>query len=686
MGWADELVAAAPSGAQASAPAPAPQSWADEMAQSAGYVPPPGPPAPNHGFGSLSEWEHQLGLTARAAVTGVTGIPALLGNTLNSGVNLGIDGYNSLTNSNVRHLPMPGQMIQNGLDQVLPTPRNAQERIVQDATSAGFGLVPTMAAGQLMAKSAAPVTQAIGRTLTAVPANQVVAASSAGASGGGAREAGLNPYWQFLASLGGGFTGSLSSATAGSLATRLKSALFDPEVQPQLAPGAVDAVMSDTPLPASPQAQTTLAQRTAALLTGSPGASPAAAARAADANALGMKLTLGQSTRDPGLFAQEQNWRGTEAGAPLLNRLQQQNGQLGTALESTVGSGGEAYADGQTVINALKGIDDSMRGQISGAYKAAEQSSGAKFNVPLQGVAQDYANVMQNFGDKVPSGVQNNFNALGLLKGTQQKIFGVDDAENLLKVINANKSNDPATNTALSQLSQSVKNAVLSADDQGGVFSVPRQMAAQRFALHDQVPALADAASGAIAPEKFTQQYLVNGSVDQVKGLANLLQTQNPTAMSAVQGQIGNMLKRAAFGENPAGDNVFTPARYAAALRNFGGTAKLSAVYGPEGTDDLYGIGRVGSYINSKPAFSPVNSSNTGSAILDMMSEIPLVGSATKAAIKNQMIARALKGDLSNTGAPAVTGQQLGKALAGSTIVPSVTTKQNDMTQSIGGP
>jgi hypothetical protein len=166
-------------------------------------------------------------------------------------------------------------------------------------------------------------------------------------------------------------------------------------------------------------------------------------------------------------------------------------------------------------------------------------------------LAQDYADVLHDFGDKVPSGVRNNFESLGLMSGTQNKVFGVDDAERLLKVINANRSADPATNAALAKLGNSVKSAVLGADDSGGVFAGPRQMAAQRFALHDNVPALADAAAGSIAPEDFGRKYLVNGDVDHVKGLVQLLQDKNPAALDVARGQVGDRAANAAFGDEP---------------------------------------------------------------------------------------------------------------------------------------
>lgn len=634
---------------------------------------PAAPAAPAQGGGWLDEIGHQLGMTGRAAVTGVTGLPAMVGDALNTGINMGIKGVNSLAGTSIPTLAMPSQVIQRAEDKMFPTARNGTERVVQDAASAGFGLAPTFKLGQALAGAASPVSQAVGKTLTAVPGNQMVAAATGGASSGGAREAGLGPGWQLAAALAGGAAGSLAGAGLGSLGSRAKAAVIPPEAHPELADPAVESVLNASPMPASPERSDALKFRTKSLLSSAPAADPASAARAADAKQIGMDLTLGQVTRDPGLYAQEQNWRGMPAGRQLLSKFNSQNQQLATALDNAAGSGGEAYKDGKAIIDSLTGIDNSMRSSISTAYKAAEQSSGAKLDVPLTGLAQDYADVLHNFGDKVPSGVRNNFEALGLQTGMQKKVFGFDAAENLLKNINANHSNDPATNAALSNLSNSVKNAILSADDQGGVFAQPRAMAAQRFQLHDAVPALADAAAGKIAPEDFTRRYLMNGDVDHVKALANLLAQEAPNALGAARGQVGNELKQAAFGMNMAGDKAFSPERYARALQNFGGTEKLAALYGPEATDDLYTIGRVGSYIHSEPSFSPVNRSNTGSALLDMAEGIPMVGRAISALGKRQMIARALAGNLADTGAATASPGTLQSALVLNTIRPEPT-------------
>ena len=607
MSWADEF---------ASPLAPTTGRWSDQFANP---TPPASPPPPDSWISQAGDYAaRQVGLTVRHGITGITGIPALIGNGLNTGINYGIQGVNSLAGTNIPQLQMPSSVIQQAETSAgLPEPKNGLERVVGDATSAMAGVGGTYKLGQALMGFASPAAQAVGQTLTSVPGNQIAAAGTAGASAGGAREAGLGPGWQLGAGLLGGVIGGVGSAALGPLAARASRYIMPQQANPAAAPAAVESVTSNTATPPSPEAAATLAQRTAAILSNSENADPMAAARLADFKALGMTPTLGQATRDPGLFAQEQNWRGMPAGKPILQRLSTQNSQLAQALGSVAGSGSGDLTDAKTVMASLKSADDALKTQVTQAYKDASASTGAQLDVPLQGVAQDYATVLQNFGDKVPSGVRNNFNALGLTSGTQKKIFTVDDAENLLKVINQNQSTDPATNLALKQLSSSVKNAVLSADDQGGAFAPARALAAQRFALQDKVPALDAVVYGKIAPDNFVQRFIINGNADDVSGMAKVLQ-DSPSGMKALQGQVGNKLQEAAFGQNMGGQKQFAPERYATVLNKTLGPDVLKSIYSPDQIDDLNTIGRVGAYINSTVTFfssSRIMSFNTSLVI-----------------------------------------------------------------------
>lgn len=610
---------------------------------------------------TLDELARQGLLTIRHGITGLTALPAVIGNGLNTAINKGVDGINSLTGSHIGHLAMPTDIIQNAENSAgLPQPGNRMERLVGDATSAMAGVGGTYKLGEALAKFAAPMAQAVGRMLTAVPGNQVVAAGSAGASGGAAREAGLGPGWQLAASLLGGTAGALGAGMPGA-AARWAGSKVAPEITELIAPGsvpqvgnarpAVEQILSETAGTPSVAQKQALQQRTAALLEQNPGASPAAAARAADFRALGIKPTLGQITRDPAMYAKEQNLRGVEGiGDPLLARFADQNQQLGGALAQTRGNSSETYTAGVKLADALKAIDQSAATRVSAAYRAAKDSTGAQLDVPLQGLAQDYAGVLQNFGDKVPSGVRNNFDALGLMGGTQRKVFSVDDAENLLKVINANRSNDPATNEALTQLSRSVKQAVLAADDQGGAFATARQLAAKRFAMHDEVPALGAATSGSVAPDDFVRRFLIGGKTQDVQALANVLES-SPAALQEARAQVGSHLYDAAFGQNAAGDKLFRPDAYAKALEQMG-TDKLGAFFKPDEIEQLQRIGRVGAYINARPGPSAVNTSNTGAMLMDNLQHVPVVGKALNSAAKRAFVVRALEAELANTTTP----------------------------------
>jgi len=655
---ADQFAADAKA-APAAAPAPAPQAAAQPS--------------------MLDQLGRQIGLTARAGITGVTALPTMIGDALNSGINLGIRGVNAVHDAVVPptlpelitgrtpwipELSMPSQEVQRGMNAIgVPQPQNATERIVQDAASSMAGVAPSVAVGRVLAGAASPVVSAVGHGLATAPGMQMFGAAGSGTGSSGARELGLGPSWQIaggvLGGAGGVAAGSGLTAAARGIGNAVGRATAPALTLPAAAARAdvgVDRAVSDlgpqggqlfSPLEVDP-----LKQQVAQQLLQYPNASAAAAVRAQDFRNLGIQPTLGQITRDPMQFAQERNMRGIpDVGAPLTQRMNAQNTQLQRNLYSLAGQPADAFTAGTQLQTTLKSIDDQMGRQVSDAYAAARASSGKNLDVPLQGVAQDYAQVLNDFGDKVPSGVRNNFEQLGLMGGTQRKTFSIENAENLLKVINANQSNDPATNAALGQLRTSVKNAILSADDQGGVYAPARALAAQRFALQDQVPALEAAASGSVAPDDFMRRFVLNGKTNDVLALANLLKQNNAAALGEARNQVGGQLAQAAFGANPAGDASFSPVAYANALRNLGDT-KLGAFYTPEEIGQLHTIGRVGGYINSFPSAAPVNTSNTASAITGLLGsgvkKVPYIGPLIQGAQNRAFVARALAASLDN--------------------------------------
>lgn len=350
---------------------------------------------------------------------------------------------------------------------------------------------------------------------------------------------------------------------------------------------------------------------------------PAAALRRADFEALGMEPTLGQITREPMQFAREQALRGVEGvGEPLSARLAAQGQQLQSRLPQA--NAKNAYQAGTQLSESLAGVDDKLRRHVSGLYTEARNSAGKDLDIPLQGFAQDYADVLHRFGDKLPSGVRNVLGDYGLGGGTQTKVFNFEEADRVLKALNANRSNDPATNTALGELRGALRRTLESVDASGGPFSPAVKAASERFRMHDAIPALKAAADGSATPDTFVRQFIVNGKTNEVKGLAQVLKQADPDAFQEARAQIADELRRAAFGEvnSVTGDSPFSPARYMRTIRTLG-VDKLQAFFSPEEVSDILRVGRVGSYIKSAPNASAVNTSNTAGAAFNLLAKVP---------------------------------------------------------------
>lgn len=376
---------------------------------------------------------------------------------------------------------------------------------------------------------------------------------------------------------------------------------------------------------------------------------PAAILRLDDFKAAGIPALQGQVTRDPMQFAQELNLRGVAGvGEPIAARLSEQNRLLQKAIGDLRSGADESFNAGVQVSDALKGADEAARRRVSGLYAAARGSAGKDLDVPLQGLAQDYADVLSRFGDKVPSGVRNQFAALGLDPATpsnQQRLFTIENADKLLKVINDNVGADVATNRALTELRNAIKNSVLSVDATGGPFAPAVKAAAQRFKMHELVPALKAAAEGSVPPDDFVRRFVLNGKANDMGQMAKVLKAFDPAAFDQARAQIGADLYRAAFGADVVGTKGFAAERFNKRLMDYG-SARLNAFFSPDEISQLRRLGRVGAYIHQEPSGAAVNRSNTAGALMNLMQRIPgapavvSAGNAARNAINNHATVR----------------------------------------------
>jgi len=145
--------------------------------------------------GNLSDLPRQLGLTARAAITGATALPAIGADALTGLINL-IAGKQVMQPSS--------QALQSLMTQAgVPEPKTAQERVVQDIGGAMAGV----SGPGLLSSKMGPMAKEF---FMASPQAQATAAVGGAFGGGTARESDLGPVGQTLAAI----TGSIAPGGA----------------------------------------------------------------------------------------------------------------------------------------------------------------------------------------------------------------------------------------------------------------------------------------------------------------------------------------------------------------------------------------------------------------------------------------------------------------------------------------
>ena len=380
-----------------------------------------------------------------------------------------------------------------------------------------------------------------------------------------------------------------------------------------------------------------------------------------DAESIGVPMLRGQLTRDPMQFAIEQNMRGMQGvGEPIQEVLQRQNTALLKYLDTLGASKGEdVITSGSTLKNSLKKGDEAEQIKVRAAYNAFKNSTGKNIDVPLQGLAQDYAKVLHDYGSKVPSGVRNNFEELGLLKGTQLKVTTIDDAENLIKVINNNYDKfNPAQKNALDDLRSAVNKAIDKAGENlpgeaGALARETRNAASNRFKTIESIPALTDVLRGK-EPDKFIQKHILNGNVAEIEKMTKFLQANNPEALAQIQNDVMRLIKNKVSNNVSEGNAKFSQAQLKEYLSDTTGE-RLKRFLSPDQLNGLKKLNRVAENALIAPVSSAVNTSNTASqaanivkatvnsgAISDLLKGIvgfkwPLVsGIATSLGQKNQ--------------------------------------------------
>lgn len=235
------------------------------MASAPAQAAPSAAPAPKSSM--ADEIGHQLSLTARAGVTGLASLPNMVGDALNTAINLGSTGINKVAGTNIPMMRMPSQQTQHLMNQAgFAQPRNGMEQGVQAAASAVAGVSPSVALGNALARTAKPaagfITEAgksdagsqmavaLGKALQAAPGMQMIDSAGAGGAASAAAQHGAGALGQ----LGAGALGGLAAMGGMRLGASMMSPSAEPTMQQQLAQALRDRANNAEPAAPAPSA------------------------------------------------------------------------------------------------------------------------------------------------------------------------------------------------------------------------------------------------------------------------------------------------------------------------------------------------------------------------------------------------------------------------------------------------
>lgn len=592
----------------------------------------------------LNSIPRQLGLTARYGIEGLANTAQIVTEPLRYVTDKFLpDRQQTLSNLVTGQAPPPkslplGVAASRVADWMgLPSPQTADERVIGDAArmvAGGGGLNAT-------ARSAAGLPGLTGKAaefLAAAPVSQMFSAAGAGLAGGASREAGGGPLMQAGASLLGGFFGGATPGAAQSVANAGKRLLPAPNQQQLDAQIGVILNRAGVDYSQIPERarQALRAEMTGALRTGRE-VNPEAAARLADFARVGATPTRGMVSQNPVQITREMNLAKIGAntaddglsGLPMVQN--QNNATLIRNLNEAGASQGDAFQAGQRAIGGIQGRDATLQANVNALYDRVRNMAGGDIPLDRKPFIDNIFGALQreNRMAFLPKELGETLNQIS----TGQTPFTPQTVDMLRTMLaTASRSTqDGNVRAAISVARNALENTPVNlppvgpgmttgaqaaamragagqADDVLSAMSEARRAASQRFGWQESARPI-EAALGGAQPDRFVQQFVIGGTLDDARAVA-----QN-APVAEVKNAILVHLKEKAL--NGAADEVgkFSQSAYNKALNSIG-DRKLALFFSPEEMGQLRAVGRVASYMQVQPVGSAVNNSNSGALVL----------------------------------------------------------------------
>jgi hypothetical protein len=324
-----------------------------------------------------------------------------------------------------------------------------------------------------------------------------------------------------------------------------------------------------------------------------------------------VRLTNGQATGDVSQLSMEQNRRG--ADPQLAARFKEQNGQLIGNLDKIRDiAAPEAYGtkiieNSDELINTYKKLDAERNTAIDQKYKALRDANGGDFPIDAP-VLLD--NVKATLKKDLLSNDAPASQMAELSRMASEKSMTFEDYLSLRRNLGdiARTSTDGTTRRASSLMIQELENLPLQdgAKQLKPLADEARSAAKARFQMLEKDPAYKAAVEDSVAPDKFMEKFVVNGTRDNVKAMIDQLGRDSVAHQHMSAGTL-NWLREKAIDSS----GNFSQAAFNKALNQLDKSQKLNLVFNPDASSTLKTLGNVAQYTQAQPRGSFVNNSNT---------------------------------------------------------------------------
>lgn len=525
----------------------------------------------------------------------------------------------------------------------LPKPEGANERVIGDATRLLAGAGGMAGAAGMVSKLPGMLGQ-VGSTLAANPLQQLGTATGAGLAGGASREAGGSELQQAGAALLGGVAGggAVSAAQGG---VNLAKTLFNrgmtaPEYDVKISNVLRQAGVDYNQVPE--RARQALRTELASALQANKELDPAAVSRLLAFKEAGVTPTRGMVSQNPVQITREMNLakigaNSSDEGLQGLALMQNQNNSKLISNLNTLGADrGNVLGAGERVASSVLGTQAGLRGAEQAAWDAAKNSPGykqpisAKVLSDINGALGDeglmpfmnptISRYMEAFQTGQPFTPQAYKNLQSMLSresakgGNEAAAAGLAsrilrDAE-LAPAGLVNTGNLPATQG----MAAGMRGADAASSEAIDAVNAARRATRAAYSYEDSSPLVRSVLSGGATsdPQRIAQRFVIGGTANEA---ADLVQQVGPQGIGEIKNAVLAHLKDKAVSGAADETAKFSQSAFNKALRDVG-ERKLALLFSPEEIRALQVNGRVAALMQSQPAGSAVNNSNSGALLL----------------------------------------------------------------------